>query len=130
MGRGWAVAGAGAALTPRTPASVVALDQLDPVVVGIAHEAQQRAALADAVGRLLGLDALLGERGERLLHVRDGQRDVVVAGAMGVLRNAVVVGQLEPVAVSGETHEDVDRLVAERLAPALLEAERLVEGDR
>ncbi len=39
----------------------------------------------------------------------------------------MVVGQLEAVAVPGEAHEDVDRLVADRHPPALLEAERLVE---
>ena len=47
-----------------------ALDQLDPVAVGIAHEAQAVAALADRVGRALGLDALPGERGERRVEVR------------------------------------------------------------
>ena len=41
----------------------------------------------------------------------------------------MVVGQLEPVAVAREAHEDVDRLFANRHPPALFEAERLVEGD-
>ena len=41
----------------------------------------------------------------------------------------MVVGQLEPVAVAREAHEDVDRLLANRHPPALFEAERLVEGD-
>ena len=46
----------------RRSAAVRALDQLDPVAVRVAHEAEPRAALAHLVGRLLGLDALLGER--------------------------------------------------------------------
>ena len=41
----------------------------------------------------------------------------------------MVVGQLEPVAVARQAHEDVDRLLADRHPAALLEAERLVEGD-
>src|SRR3954469_16328514 len=106
------------------------LDELDPVAIRIAHEAQQRAALADAVGRLLGLDALAGEVGERLVHVGDGDRDVVVARAELVLGDAVVVRELQARAVAGQPHEDVDRLVADRLAAELLEAERLVERHR
>ena len=72
---------------------------------------------------------LLGERAERAVEVVDGQRDVVVARAELVGVDAVVVGQLEPVAVAGQAHEDVDRLFADRHPAALLEAERLVEGD-
>ena len=63
------------------------------------------------------------------VHVLDRERDVVVARAELVGLDAVVVGQLEAVAVAGQAHEDVDRLVADRHAAALLEAERLVEGD-
>src|SRR5688500_15578661 len=37
------------------------LDQLDSIAVRVAHEAQPRAAVAHGVGRLLRLDALLGE---------------------------------------------------------------------
>jgi hypothetical protein len=67
---------------------------------------------------------------ERLVHVRHGDGDVVVARPELVLGDAVVVGQLEARAVAGQAHEDVDRLVADRLAAELLEAERLVERDR
>src|SRR3954465_2967217 len=107
-----------------------ALDELDPVAVRIADEAQARAALADAVRRLLGLDALLREALERAVEVLDGDRDVVVAGAVLVAVDAVVVGQLEARVVAGQAHEDVDRLVADRQSRALLEAERLVEAHR
>src|SRR5437588_2576862 len=72
-----------------------ALDQLDAVAVGVAHEAQPRAALADAVGRLLGLDALLGEPRQRRVEVAGRDRDVVVAGAELVAVDPVVVRQLE-----------------------------------
>jgi hypothetical protein len=109
------------------------LDDLDPVAVGIAHEAQARAALAHAVGRLLRLDPLLGEAGERRVEVLRGDRDVAVAGADLVrLLAADVVRQLQArrVAVARHVHEHVDRLVADRHATDLLEPERLVEGDR
>src|SRR4029077_6625407 len=72
-----------------------ALDELDPVAVGVAYEAQPRAALADGVGRLLGLDALVGQPGQRPVEVLDGHCDVVVAGAELVAVDAVVVRQLE-----------------------------------
>ena len=46
---------------PSSPARArLLLDQLDPVAIGIFHKAEPRAALANRVGRLLGLDALLG----------------------------------------------------------------------
>src|SRR4051812_8936574 len=106
-----------------------ALDELDPVAVRIAHEAEPRAALANAVGRLLGLDPLLAEALERAVEVLDGDRDVVVAGAELVAVDAVVVRQLEARVVTGQPHEDVDRLVADRHASPLLEPERLVEED-
>jgi hypothetical protein len=54
---------------------------------------------------------------------------VVVAGAELVGVDAVVVRQLEPIAVAGQAHEDVDRLVADRHPAPLLEPERLVELD-
>src|SRR5436853_7523400 len=106
------------------------LDELGPVAVRVADEAQPRAALADGVRRLLGLDAVLAQTGERAVEVLDGDRDVVVAGAEVVAVDAVVVGELEARVVAGEAHEDVDRLIADREAGALLEAERLVEADR
>src|SRR5687767_6811060 len=109
-----------------TPVSAL-LDQLDAVAVGVAHEADPVAALPHAVGRLLRLDALARQLAQRAVEVVDGERDVVVARAELVGVHAVVVGELEPVAVARESHEDVDRLVADRHAPPLLEAERLVE---
>src|SRR4051794_12981628 len=115
---------------PAATGLLPALDDLDPVAVRVAHEADPRAALADAVGRLLRLDALVLEVLERRVEVRRGDRDVVVAGAELVGVDAVVVRELEAVLVAGKAHEDVDRLVADRHAPALLEAQGLVEGDR
>src|SRR5205085_4196977 len=53
---------------------------------------------------------------------------VAVAGADLVRVDAEVVGQLEPVPVSGQPHEDVDGLLADRKAATFLEPERLVEG--
>ena len=67
---------------------------------------------------------------ERRVHVVDGDRDVAVGGAELIRVDAEVVRQLEPLAVAGQAHEDVDRLLADRKPPALLEAERVVEGDR
>src|SRR3954451_15133706 len=107
-----------------------ALDQLDAIAVRVAHEADPRPALAHAVGRLLGLDALVLQVREGRIEVGRRDRDVVVAGAELVGLDAVVEGQLQAVLVAGQAHEDVDRLVADRHAPALLEAEGLVEGDR
>ena len=57
-----------------------ALDQLDPVPVGIAHEAQPRSALAHGVRRLLGLDALAGKLLESPVEVGNRHGDVAVAG--------------------------------------------------
>ncbi len=59
-------------------------------------------------------------------------RDVTVAGPDLVVVDAKVVRQLQArhIPVAGLVHEHVDRLVADRDAPYLLEAERLVEGDR
>src|SRR3954451_14152839 len=115
---------------PAATGLLPALDDLDAVAVRVAHEADPRAPLADAVGRLLRLDALVLEVLERRVEVRRGDRDVVVAGAELVGVDAVVVRELEAVLVAGQAHEDVDRLFADRQAPALLEAEALVEGDR
>src|SRR3954468_9871725 len=114
---------------PAATGLLPALDDLDAVAVRVAHEADPRAPLADAVRRLLRLDALVLEVLERRVEVRRGDRDVVVAGAELVGVDAVVVRELEAVVVAGQAHEDVDRLVADRHAPALLEAEGLVEGD-
>src|SRR5262245_32411091 len=81
-----------------------ALDQLDAVLIRVADEAEPAAARADGVGRPLGLDALLGELGERLVEVADGHRDVPVAGADLVRADAEVVGQLETVVVARQAH--------------------------
>src|SRR3954464_6698766 len=56
-------------------------DELDPVAIRIAHEADPRPALTDAVRRLLRVDALRGQVVQRAVEVVDGKRDVVVAGA-------------------------------------------------
>src|SRR4051812_43095203 len=106
-----------------------ALDELDPVAVRVADEADPGAAGADLIGRLLRLDALLAQPRERAVEILDGERDVVVARAELVGVDAEVVRELEPVAVAREAQEDVDRLVADGHAATLLEPERLVEGD-
>src|SRR2546423_470161 len=56
-----------------------ALDQLHPVAVGIAHEADPRPLVTSsrAVGRLLRLDAIRGETLERVFQPVHGYRDVV-----------------------------------------------------
>src|SRR4051794_28819185 len=106
------------------------LDELDPVAVRVAHEADQRAVAADVVRRPLGPDVLLGQLAEGVLQGRHGQRDVVVARAEVIGLDPRVPGQLQAVAVAGEAHEHVDGAVGQVHPPPLLEAERLVEGDR
>src|SRR6266496_866439 len=96
--------------------------------IRIAHEAQQRAALAHAVRLAFRLDPLLTQPFERHGEVVDRQGDVSVPGSELIRVDAEVVCQLQPVAVAGQAHEDVDRLVADRQAAALLEAERGVKG--
>src|SRR5690349_15750736 len=106
------------------------LDQLDAVAVRVPNEAQPRASLADAVGRFLGLDALVSELRQHRVEVLDGDGYVVVAAAQLIRVDAVVVRQLEPRPVAVESHEDVDRLVTDRRAPDLLHPEGFVEGHR
>src|SRR3954452_19385286 len=113
----------------RSLTASASFDQLDAIAVRITDEADPRAALAHAVRRLLGLDAVPAEPLEGAVEVVDRERDVVVARAELVGVHAVVVGELEPVAVAREAHEDVDRLLADRHPPPLLEAEGLVERD-
>src|SRR4051812_29666247 len=113
-----------------TIGALAALDELDPVAVRVADEAEPRAARAHGVRRALGLDALAGELLERPVEVVHGERDVPVAGAQLVGVDAEVVGELQAVVVPGQAHEDVDRLVPNRKLAALLEPERLVERDR
>ena len=117
---------------PRLAPSALLADQLDPVAVRVADEADAVAlgAAAGAVGGLLGLDAFGGEALEGAVEVVDGEGDVVVAGAEFVGVDAVVVGQLQARVLAGHAHEDVDRLVADRHPRHLLEAELGVEGDR
>ena len=81
----------------RPPAARLSADQLDAVAVGVAEEADQVAlgAAAGAVGGLFGLDAVGGEALEGGVEVVDREGDVVVAGAVVVVDDAVVVGQLE-----------------------------------
>src|SRR5205807_3950035 len=66
------------------------------------------------------------------VQIRRGDRYVAIAGADLVRVDAVVVCQLQPGlrAVVGQTHEHVDRLVANRDPADLVEPERVVEGDR
>src|SRR6266545_3260742 len=108
-----------------------ALDDLDPVAVRVADEAQERAALAHAVRLAVGLDALLTEPRKRLSEIVDADRDVAVTRADVVAAAVVVERQLELLLLAGEAEEVVRRLelaVAHdrQLAPEL-HAERLVE---
>src|SRR5436305_4263314 len=107
--------------------------QLDPVAVGVADEAQARAAVAHRVRRALVLDALFGELSERLVEVAGGDRDMAVAGAELIwLVVSNVVGQLESRLgpVLGESHEDIYGLIPDRQPPHLLKSKGPVELDR
>src|SRR6187431_2605613 len=106
------------------------LDELDPIAVRVADEAESGAPLSHSVRRALGLDPLAAELLERPVEVVHGERDVAVAGTELVGVDAEVVGELQAVVVPGQAHENVDRLVANRKLPALFEPECLVEGDR
>src|SRR5665647_1731249 len=108
-----------------------AVDQFDSVLVGIAHEADERAALAHAIRLTLRLDALLLQLRERLRQVVHGVRNVPVAGPDLVRAAVVVVRELQLLFLAGDAEEVVRRL---RLAAAddvhvtaELEPERLVE---
>src|SRR5579864_469293 len=109
-----------------------AVDQFDAVVVGIAHEGDERAALAHAIRLALGLDALLLQLRERRAKIVDRICDVAVAGADVVRPPVVVERQLELRVFARSAEEVVRRLLLAvsddvELA-AELEAERLVEG--
>src|SRR5579862_601920 len=108
-----------------------AVDQLDPVAVRIAHEAEERAALAHAIRLTLRVYALRRELLERRTQVVDGERDVPVAGAEVVRAPIVVVRQLEHGRLAADRVEVVRRLdcaVADDVHVALeLEAEGFVE---
>src|SRR3954454_4438488 len=84
------------------------LDQLDAIAVRVAHETKARTTLPDGVRRLLRLDPLFGQPRQHLIEVVDRNRNVVVARPELVGIDPVVVGELEPGAVAGEAHEDVD----------------------
>jgi hypothetical protein len=129
---------AGAPAPPRRRLRVLrrrerpSVNQFNAVAIRVGDEADPPDLLAPArrVGRLLRLDALLGQLGEQAVEVVDGERDVVVALAEVVRLLAPDVDrQLEPVAVPGQAHVDVVGLPEVELAAAL-EAERLVEAHR
>src|SRR5262249_54941027 len=86
------------------------LDDLDPVLVRIADDADPIAAVPHRVRRALRLDPLLGQAGERAVEVVHPDRDVPVPAAE-VVRTAVVVeGELELLLLAGEAEEVVRRL--------------------
>src|SRR5258706_4246137 len=109
-----------------------AVDQLDSIVVGVAHEAEKRTALAHAVGLALRLDALLLQLRERLCQVIDSERNVPVPRAHLVRPPVVIEGELELLLLVGHPEEVVRRLLlaaADDVHVATeLEPERLVEG--
>src|ERR1700733_1142369 len=81
----------------RLPTSSGLLDDLDPVAVRVAHEAEPVAALADRVRRTLRLDPLRGQVLQRAVHVLRCDGDVSVPGADVVgLVAAEVERQLQP----------------------------------
>src|SRR5207247_7474601 len=85
------------------------VDERQPSV-RVAHEAESRAALAHLVGRALGLDALLGELGERGVEVLDPDSDVTIGRAQLVREAVVVERQLEHVLGVAQREEVVRRL--------------------
>src|SRR5207244_4294797 len=93
--------------TPDLQLLPAAVDQLDPVAVGIPDEAEERAALADAVGFPLGLDAELLQAHERVSEVLRRDRNVPVGGAELVRAAVVVEGQLQLGVVAREGEEVV-----------------------
>src|SRR4051812_37033810 len=117
------------AASPLLPGAV---DQLDPVAVRVLDEADERAALTDAIRLSFRLDALLLQLLERRLEVVDRKRDVAVARA-DVVRAAVMVErELELLVLAGHAEEVVRRFALavpdDVHVAAELQAERLVEG--
>ncbi len=106
------------------------LDQFDAVSVGIADEAEPRAAFAHRIGRLFRFDSLLFQSLECRIQVVHADGDVPVARSELVGVDAEVVRQLEPGAVFRQAHEHVDRLVSDWEPAHLLESEGFVEGHR
>lgn len=125
------VLGSGARRRPVRLSAGVALDQFDPVVVGVTDEAEPGAALTHRVRRSFRRDSVGREPLQGAVHVTDRDRDVTVTGT-DLIRPLLteVPGQLEPRTVVLEPHEDVDCLLADRNPPQLLHAELLVERDR
>src|SRR3954447_23106039 len=105
--------------------------QLDPITVRIVHEAEEGAAFAHLVRRLLRLDALFGEARERRVEIVDADRNVPVAAAEVVGAAVVVEGQLEHGLLVGDGEEVVRRLLLAAADDVHLaierEPERLVE---
>ena len=100
------------------------------VNLGIADEAEARAALTHRVRRALGLDPLRGQARQRRVEIVHGQGYVTVACAELVRVDAEVVRELEPIAVAGEAMKMLTASVPDRELAPLLEPEHLVEGDR
>src|SRR5579864_8240605 len=92
------------------PASGSPFDDLDPVLVGIANEAETISALPHRVGRALRLDALLLELRQGAVEVVDADRDVPVGAAQLVRAAVVIERQLELLLLAGVAEEVVRRL--------------------
>ena len=116
----------------RELSATAAVDELDAVAVGIAHETEQRSALTHAIRLALGLDPLLLQLRERAVEVVHGERDVAVTGAEVVRAAVVVERQLELRILAGDAEEVVRRLLlaaADDVELATeLEPERLIES--
>src|SRR6185312_6755181 len=108
-----------------------AVDQLDPVAVGICDEADAvLVASARRIRRLLGLDPCRRELLEQPVEVVDDDRHVVVTLAEVIRLVARYVDrQLEHVAATRQAHVDVVRGL-EVQAAAVLKAKPLVELPR
>src|SRR5262249_30534782 len=107
------------------------LEELDAVVVGVANEAEQRAALTHAIGLTLRHDPLAREALESGRQVVDPERDVAVPGAELVRPPVVVQRQLELLLLAGGAEEVVRGLELalpdDRQLPPVFETERLGE---
>src|SRR4051812_44825874 len=81
--------------------------QLDPVAVRVAHEAEERAALADPIRLPLRLDSLLLQPGERRVEIVHRERDVPVPRAEIVGAPVVVQRELELLGLARDPEEVV-----------------------
>src|SRR6266487_2275332 len=93
-----------------SPLAAAAVDQLDAVTVRIFDEANQRAALPDAVRLAFRLDPLALQLLQARREVVDPDRDVPVARAELVRAAVVVEGQLEHRLLVADAVEVVRRL--------------------